>query len=268
MYFKTIFLAFITCAALSCSQSEASGEESRSVKTVSCEKPAGKQPQAASVSLEKYEHGAHKKTQDTTKLTAKKEMGGLVDIQTVEPSILIDLKYATTDNFMKQRLYFDIDRVYLQRDVAERLAKVQRYLQELRPDLTLLVYDGVRPLSVQKAMWKALDTIPVKERVKFVSNPASGSIHNYGAAIDLTIAKKDGTPLDMGAGYDDIRKIAYPGWEAHYLKTGELTNQQVENRKLLRKVMQSQGFSNIKTEWWHFNACSRVQAKARYKILN
>lgn len=204
---------------------------------------------------------------DTTKQIQHSGLDLLTDIQSLDPSILIDLKYATTDNFMKQRLYFDIDKVYLQKDVAERLVLVQKYLKELRPDLSLLVYDGVRPLSVQRAMWKALDTIPVKERVKFVSNPASGSIHNYGAAIDLTIAKKDGTPLDMGAGYDDIRKIAYPSWESHFLQTGELSKEQVENRKLLRKVMASQRFSNISTEWWHFNACSRNQAKAKYKIL-
>lgn len=204
---------------------------------------------------------------DSTKLHSKLEASNLVDVQTINPSILVDLKYASTDNFMRQRLYFDIDKLYLQKDVAERLSKVQEYLKQLRPDLTLLVYDGVRPLSVQKAMWKALDTIPVKERVKFVSNPASGSIHNYGAAIDLTIAKNDGTALDMGAGYDDIRKIAYPSWETHFLQTGELSKEQVENRKLLRKVMASQGFSNIKTEWWHFNACSRNQAKLKYKIL-
>jgi len=191
----------------------------------------------------------------------------LVDIQTVNPTIKIDLKYATEDNFMKQRLYFDIDKVYLQKDVAEKLSKVQEYLQSLDPNLSLLVYDGVRPLSVQKAMWKALDTMPVHERLKFVSNPVSGSIHNYGAAIDLTICNRDGKPLDMGAGYDDIRLVAYPSKEAHFLQTGELSVAQVENRKLLRKIMKYQGFSNISTEWWHFNACSRVEAKRKYRIL-
>ena len=204
---------------------------------------------------------------DTLKASSYVGLDNLTDIQSLDPTILIDLKYASTDNFMKQQLYFDIDKVYLQKDVAERIVKVQAYLKSIRSDLTLLIYDGVRPLSVQKAMWKALDTIPVKDRVKFVSNPASGSIHNYGAAIDLTLAYKNGKALDMGAGYDDIREIAYPRLEAEFLAKGELTPQQVENRKLLRKVMKSQGFSNIPTEWWHFNACSRAQAKIKYKIL-
>lgn len=191
----------------------------------------------------------------------------LVDILTVNPSIRVDLKYASSDNFMRKKLYHDIDKLYLQKDVAERLSKVQNYLRKLRPDLSLLVYDGVRPLSVQQAMWDGLDTIPVAKRVKFVSNPANGSIHNYGAAVDLTLCDSNGKPLDMGAGYDDIREIAYPRLEASFLATGELTQQHVENRKLLRKVMASQGFMNIPSEWWHFNACTRAQAKARYEIM-
>ena len=191
----------------------------------------------------------------------------LVDIQEINPTILVDLKYATEDNFMKRKLYTDTKKAYLQKDVAERLSAVQSYLKKLRPDLTLLVYDGTRPLSVQREMWKALDTIPVKERIKFVSNPTSGSIHNYGAAVDLTLAENNGTPLDMGAGYDDIRLIAYPSKEAYFLARGELNEQQINNRKLLRQVMRSQGFTNISTEWWHFNACSRVQAKAKYQLV-
>lgn len=191
----------------------------------------------------------------------------LVNIQTVNSSIRVDLKYASSDNFMKKRLYFDIDRLYLQKDVALRLSKCQQFLKQLHPEYSLLVYDGVRPLSVQRAMWEALDSIPVAERGKFVSNPANGSIHNYGAAVDLTICDQHGIPLDMGAGYDDIREIAYPSKEAYYLSTGELTAEQVENRKLLRKVMQSQQFRNIPTEWWHFNACSRAEAKMKFKIL-
>jgi zinc D-Ala-D-Ala dipeptidase len=71
----------------------------------------------------------------------------------------------------------------------------------------------------------------------------------------------------MGANFDDIRKIAYPSLEAHFLSTGELTKDQIANRVLLRKVMQSQGFRNIPTEWWHFNACSRKEAKLKYVSL-
>jgi D-alanyl-D-alanine dipeptidase len=194
-------------------------------------------------------------------------MESLIDIQKVDPSIRIDLKYATEDNFMKKVLYHDIHQVYLQKDVAERLAKCQSYLKKIHPDYTLLVYDGARPLHVQQQMWDGLDTIPVAERGKFVSNPANGSIHNYGAAVDLTICDENGTPLDMGAGYDDIRKIAYPSLETQFLASGELTEIHIANRKLLRKVMASQRFTNIPSEWWHFNACSRARAKELYGIV-
>jgi D-alanyl-D-alanine dipeptidase len=191
----------------------------------------------------------------------------LTDIQTVDKTIQVDLKYATTDNFMHQILYKDIQHLYVQKDVAARLAKCQQYLKKINPSYSLLIYDGVRPLSVQQAMWDALDTIPFNERTKFVSNPANGSLHNYGAAVDLTICNEQGVALDMGAGYDDIREIAYPKFESKFLETGELTNEQVENRKLLRKVMRSENFTNIQTEWWHFNACSRATAKVKYEIL-
>ena len=191
----------------------------------------------------------------------------LVDVQLINPSIQIDLKYATKDNFMRKQLYFNIDRVYLQPDVALRLSKCQNLLKKINPNYNLLVYDGVRPLSVQKTMWDALDTIPPVQRGKFVSNPKNGSVHNYGAAVDLTICDKNKVPLDMGAGYDDIREIAYPSKEEYYLKKGLLTHYQVKNRKLLRKVMESQNFKNIPSEWWHFNACSRKEAKLKYKII-
>lgn len=191
----------------------------------------------------------------------------LIDVQTLDSSIQVDLKYASTDNFMKKRLYFDIDKAYLQKVIAQRLVKCNTYLKTINANYRLLVYDAARPRSIQQAMWDALDTIPVKDRTKFVSNPANGSVHNYAAAVDLTICDKNGKALDMGAGYDDIHLIAYPSKEDYFLKKGLLSKKQIENRKLLRKVMSSQGFINIPTEWWHFNGVTRKQAKIQFPIL-
>lgn len=191
----------------------------------------------------------------------------LVNIQTLDSSIHVDLKYATSDNFMKKRLYFDIDNAYLQKEIAQRLVKANTLLKKLHANYRLLIYDAARPRSIQQTMWDALDTIPVKERTKFVSNPANGSVHNYAAAVDLTICNNTGKPLDMGAGYDDIRQIAYPSKEDYFLKKGMISKKQIENRKLLRKVMITNGFTNIPTEWWHFNGVTRKQAKALFKIL-
>lgn len=191
----------------------------------------------------------------------------LVDVQSIDPTIQVELKYTTTDNFIGEILYTRIKNAYLQKDVAERLSKCQSLLKSIHPSYSLLIYDAVRPVSVQQKMWDALDTIPRYERGKFVSNPAHRSLHNYGAAVDVTIVDESGVPLDMGAGFDDIRKIAYPSLEASFLASGELTQQHIENRKLLRKVMTSEGFRNIPTEWWHFNACSRDAARLKYTTL-
>ena len=86
-----------------------------------------------------------------------------------------------------------------------------------------------------------------------------------GCAVDITICKTNRIPLDMGAGFDDFRDIAFPNMETYYLKTGELTMDQSENRLLLRKVMASQGFRQLPTEWWHYNAYSREVARNMFR---
>ncbi len=191
----------------------------------------------------------------------------LVDVSKMNENIFFDLKYAGKDNFMKQVLYKRINRPYLQKEIAERLSKCQDYLTKKDSSLHLLIYDAVRPVSVQQQMWNALDTIPVAERGKFVSNPKNRSLHNYGAAVDITICTTHRKVLDMGAKYDEVGTIAYPSYEQFYLEKGMLTPNQIENRKLLREVMRSQGFSNIPSEWWHFNGLTRNQAKQKFLPL-
>jgi D-alanyl-D-alanine dipeptidase len=191
----------------------------------------------------------------------------LVPVDYYNKAIYWDLKYATADNFMHRVLYDTLKVVYVQNQVAKKLAACQTFLSKQHPSYHLLVYDGLRPLSVQREMWEALDTIPVAERVKFVSNPANGSVHNYGAAVDITICVSKKSPLDMGAGYDDIRKIAYPSLESQFLASGELSKEQLANRQLLRKVLRHQGFINIPSEWWHFNEFSRNKVKNNYSIV-
>lgn len=190
---------------------------------------------------------------------------GLVEVS--DARILVDLRYATDNNFMGMVLYDTLDCLMLQEEVSERLSRCQDLLDSLRPGYRLKVFDGVRPLQVQREMWEALDSIPPLNRGKFVSNPIFGSVHNFGTAVDITICDASGKELDMGAGYDDFRPIAFPSREAHFLKTGELTRSQYENRMLLRQIMRSQRFSNIPSEWWHFNAYSRSTCEAKFEIL-
>jgi D-alanyl-D-alanine dipeptidase len=191
----------------------------------------------------------------------------LIDVQSLNPAILVDIKYATADNFMKMVLYERMKKAYLQKDVAERLSKVQDYLSKLHPGYHLLIYDALRPVSVQQKMWDALDSLPPARRAKFVSNPKNLSLHNLGAAVDITIVDDQLMPLDMGAGFDEIRQIAYPSMEKQFLAEGKLTESHIKNRDLLRKVMFSQGFRQLETEWWHFNACSRPEGVSKYKVL-
>jgi len=198
--------------------------------------------------------------------TIKKELD-LVSINQTNPESFVSLAYASSDNFMHEVLYLKWKEAYLQKPVALMLNKAQDRLEVLKPGLHLLVYDAARPLSVQRYMWNALDSIPVKERVKFVSSPGGKSLHNLGCAVDLTICDVNGIPLDMGAGFDDMRLIAYPMHEAKYLAEGILTKDQLANRKLLRSVMRYAGFSGIPTEWWHFNAYSKKEALERFQVI-
>lgn len=193
---------------------------------------------------------------------------GLVNIQDVDPSIMVALKYSTTDNFFGEDVYGTLTNAYLQPDVAEKLKTAQQLLKQENPAFSLLVYDGVRPHSVQKILWEKLDSIPPKTREAYVANPAEGSIHNYGCAVDLTIYSTElDSTLDMGTKYDYFGFLAYPRKEKENVAKGLLTPNQVANRLILRTVMMKAGFLPITSEWWHFNAMSRVQAEQTYRIV-
>ena len=200
-------------------------------------------------------------------LEAAMQRQGLINIQTIDPSIQVELKYSTTDNFVGKDVYGDLDRAYMQPIAARKLAKASAYLQTHHPNLRLLVYDAARPRQAQWNLWKALPNMPERERRQYVADPRQGSIHNYGCAVDLTVASKEGKPLDMGTKYDFFGEMAYPSREAALLKAGKLTQQQIDNRYILRTAMRQGGFTPIEYEWWHFNALSRAKAKQLFKIV-
>lgn len=193
---------------------------------------------------------------------------GLVNIQEIDPSILVELKYSTTDNFVGKDVYGCITQCFMQKHPAEMLAKASELLQKKYPNYRLLVYDGGRPVHFQKVLWNSLPQYAPRERSKYVANPsAEGSIHSYGSAVDLTIATTDGTPLDMGTKYDFFGELAYPKKESYFLKAKKLSEKQINNRLILRSVMKAAGYIPIDYEWWHFNAFSRQTAKANYRII-
>jgi len=207
------------------------------------------------------------KKQVKSELETRFEKAGLIDVQSLNANIFVELKYASDDNFMHTNVYGTLSKAFLQPEIAEKLNQAQLKLTNIDSSLHLLIYDAARPRSVQQTMWDLLDTVPVYLRVKFVSNPKHGSIHNFGCAVDLTICNDERVPLDMGAGFDDARQIAYPSMESIFLESGELTKEQVANRKLLRRVMLAGQMWNIQTEWWHFNGLTRSAAKEKYQII-
>jgi zinc D-Ala-D-Ala dipeptidase len=191
---------------------------------------------------------------------------GLVDIQTLDPTIVVNLKYSTTDNFLGKNMYEGMQRAYLQPEVAQRLVRAQKYLKQIDPEISLIVFDATRPNHIQQKMWDALD-IPVSEKIKFLSNPAYGSVHSFGAAVDVGLIDIHGILLEMGTEFDHLGELAYPSLEKEMLEQGRLEPYHVSNRALLRRVMHYGGFWGIQTEWWHFNAYTRAQARELFPFI-
>jgi CubicO group peptidase (beta-lactamase class C family)/D-alanyl-D-alanine dipeptidase len=175
----------------------------------------------------------------------------LVELVLLDDSIKLDIRYATTNNFLSTPFYTSA-KAFMQRPAAEALVRVHRKLAE--QGYGLLVYDGYRPWSVTKMFW---DATPEKQRV-FVADPSQGSRHNRGCAVDLTLYdRKTGQPVEMVGGYDEMSDRSY----ADYLGG---TSLQRYHRDLLRHAMQGEGFTVYEAEWWHFD----YKDWREYPILN
>ena len=167
------------------------------------------------------------------------------------PGIVYDLRYATTNNFMKRKMYpAKTDMTYLRLPAAEALKKVQEELAT--KGLGLKIFDAYRPYSVTVQFWEL-----VKDE-RYVANPAKGSGHNRGIAVDLTIIDlKSGIELDMGTDFDNFTDTAH----SNFLHPDKKV---LENRKLLRSLMEKNGFKVLDTEWWHFF----IPGSDRYEVLD
>lgn len=164
----------------------------------------------------------------------------LTELVSLDSTIRLDIRYATEQNFIGKKVY-DQPRAFLQRPAAEALVRVHRHL--LKKGFGLLVFDGYRPLSVTQMFW---DLTPPEKR-QFVANPKTGSRHNRGCAVDLSLYDiKTGREVSMPSGYDEMGPNAAP----HY-KGG--TRQQRAHRNLLITAMRREGFSVNPIEWWHFD---------------
>jgi len=162
----------------------------------------------------------------------------LIDIHQLNPNIVLDMRYATENNFLKRKVY-PVARCVLRGAAARRLVQVQQELE--KKGLGLKVYDCYRPLSVQKLMWQ------IKPDPNYVANPAKGSRHNRGAAVDLTLVDRNGKELEMPSGFDDFTERANRNYSG-------ASTQAKKNRQLLEDAMKKYGFIALPTEWWHFDA--------------
>ncbi len=193
------------------------------------------------------------------------ERRGYVNIQKADPSIFVSLMYSRADNFTGEVLYADLREAYLHPKAAAALVKAQKRLRQLRPDLSLKVYDAARPMSIQQKMWDKVKNTP---KYFYVSNPArGGGLHNYGMAVDLTLCTLEGDSIPMGTKIDYMGAAAHIDKEASLVASGRISREAQANRRQLREVMAYAGFKPLRTEWWHFNYVSRAVAKKYYKVI-
>jgi zinc D-Ala-D-Ala dipeptidase len=175
----------------------------------------------------------------------------LVELVTLDPTIKLDIRYATTNNFLGTPVYTQA-RAFLQRPAAEALLRAHRELKA--QGYGLIIHDGYRPWYVTKIFW---DAVPTDKRI-FVADPSAGSKHNRGCAVDLSLYDlKTGQEVDMPSGYDEMTERAYADFPGG-------TDQQRALRLLLRQAMEKQGFAVIPKEWWHFD----YKDWKHYPILN
>lgn len=209
---------------------------------------------------------------------------GLVDIQSLDDEILIDLKYSSTDNFVGVDMYGELNEAYLEAEFASKVVRAQKILKQRHPQYALLIYDAARPISVQRAMRRIVEGTPFEG---FVADGTRGGRHNYGVAVDLTIATLDGTPLDMGAGFDDFTDAAsvkgtpdnsdpttrtvevYRKYINSLCDQGLISRVAAENRILLIEVMHAAGLYPYRREWWHFEEIISITAtREKYQLLD
>ncbi len=172
----------------------------------------------------------------------------LVEVISVNPHIQLDLRYATDNNFLHQKVYPE-PRCFLRYEAARALDDVQKELENI--GLGLKIYDGYRPLSVQKKMWE------IMPNAHYVANPKKGSRHNRGMAVDLTLVDTNGKELPMPTGFDSFSKKAHQDY-------WNLPTNILRNRWILRTVMEKHGFKPIRTEWWHYD----YKGWKKYKVLD
>lgn len=190
---------------------------------------------------------------------------GMLNIALHIPGIQVDLKYSYVDNFLGEAVYPAGIPCYVLPETADKLKQAQELLKAENKNYSLIIYDGARPHSAQVRMYEIVCS---RGQSQYIANPARGSMHNFGAAVDLSIFDlKNGKELDMGTEFDDFSSLSQPRYQARFLQEGKLSSAHIDNRKLLRSIMRKAGFKMIQTEWWHFEALDRTITRKKYKMI-
>ncbi len=178
--------------------------------------------------------------QDAPPKEENKREADLVELITLDKTLKLDIRYARTDNFVGKVVYSEA-RAFMQRPAAEALLRVHQKLK--KQNLGLVIFDGYRPWSVTKLFWE----VTPEDKRKFVANPKTGSRHNRGCAVDLSMFDlKTGKLVEMPTDFDDFTDKASPDYDG-------ATKTQKKNRDTLRRMMEAEGFTVNDNEWWHFD---------------
>ena len=163
----------------------------------------------------------------------------MADVKKMVPQIILDLRYATENNFMHRKLYPFLTTTYMRTTAVKALDSIETELQS--KGLGLKIFDAYRPFSITRQMWELVGD------ERYVANPAKGSGHNRGAAVDLTIISlRTKQELDMGTGFDNFSDTAHHTFM-------NLPEDVLRNRRYLKDIMERHGFAALETEWWHYS---------------
>lgn len=189
---------------------------------------------------------------------------GLVDVTTISPSITVDLKYATTDNFVHRNMYGSLRNAYLHPDAAVALKRAMWLLKRVNRNLGFIVYDAARPRSVQQVMWDAVKGTPNE---RYVAKPFNGGPHNYGIAVDIALTYRD-EPVDMGTPFDTFTEEAHITAEDALVAQGRISSRARANRLILRAVLCAAGYDTFTREWWHFTRYDMKYTRQHIQLLD
>jgi len=190
---------------------------------------------------------------------------GLVDVQKYDDNIKVDLVNSDSDkNFFGKDFYDGLKRCYVREELAVKLSRASKILKSINSSYSLMVYDGARPRSISQQMYDQLKNTPLK---KYVADPKFGSMHNYGAAVDVVIVDEKEMEIDMGLNPFRKNKLQLVKLLYDMKAKKNLTEEQNKNRNLLRNVMTKAGFYPIEIEWWHFEIERKENIRKKYRII-